>query len=129
MWEKVQKEEQRKRAERIAAEASPAQSDSDEGCSPPAPADSIVNVAPLAGPEAGAIQKIKLVVRGEEGDLKLQARLSTTTSSICRHYCHKYNIDGSRAENMKLYFDGEPFGPDTEIRDLDLEDGDLVDVR
>lgn len=93
-----------------------------------APAADEVDVAPLEPPTADTVDKIKFTVRGEEGNLRLQVRLTTTAGSICRHYCNKYNITGPRAENMKLYFDGESFDPDTQISEMDLEAGDLVDV-
>lgn len=102
----------------------------DGGDGTPGPGSASDNeVAPIPEPPAtNAVDKIKLTVRGEEGNLRLQAKLTTTAGSICRHYCNKYHITGPRAESMRLYFDGESFEPDTEIGDMDLEAGDLVDV-
>lgn len=110
---------------------SPAPDEEDEVPQSPAPvAAGDDEVAPLMEPpDTDAVDKIKFTVRGEEGNLRLQVRLSTTAGSICRHYCNKYGITGSRADSMRLHFDGESFDPDTQISEMDLEPGDLVDVN
>lgn len=132
IWRKVQDEEERKRRERIAAEMSPAPDadDGEAGSPAPVPASDDDGTAPLVEPPTeDTVEKIKFTVRGEEGNLRLQVRLSTTAGSICRHYCNKYGITGARADNMRLHFDGESFDPETEISEMDLEPGDLVDVN
>lgn len=132
IWRKIQDEEERKRRERIAAEMSPEPDaeDGESGLPAPAAASDDDSVAPpVELPTEDTVEKIKFIVRGEEGNLRLQVRLTTTAGSICRHFCNKFGITGARADNMRLHFDGESFDPETEISEMDLESGDLVDVN
>lgn len=51
-----------------------------------------------------------------------------TAKTLCKYYAKKRNLDDSVATTLRLSLDGETIDPSTKVEDMDVEDGDQVDV-
>lgn len=73
--------------------------------------------------------KVRLKLRGAEGEHALKAGRDTKISTLLKYYCMKHSLAHEVAESMYIDLDGERFEGDATVEDLDVEDGDLVDVK
>lgn len=75
------------------------------------------------------VSKTRLILRGEQGEHKLNVEPDVTAGRLLRYYCAKAGI-GSGLDPVKyrLELDGDVIALGTEIRHMGVEDGDLIDV-
>lgn len=130
VWEKVQELQRKAERERLFGDdddfgASPTGSPSKSKAGSPAPDTAAASVPEPVEDE----NKVKMKLRGAAGELNTRATKETKVSTLIKYYCTKFNIAADRAAGMYLDLDGEQFTGDSTVNDLDLEDGDMVDVK
>ncbi|WOO77048.1 Ubiquitin-like protein pmt3/smt3 [Vanrija pseudolonga] len=78
-------------------------------------------------PPADETQRVRIIVRGAKGDeIRFATKVTTPASTILKYYCSKSGI----AEiGLSLWWDGEAVEPTTTLEELDVENGDIVEVR
>jgi len=54
--------------------------------------------------------------------------VTVTAAVIIKWYCIRAKVDAAETEGRRLQFDGELIEPDTAVKDMEVEDKDLVDV-
>lgn len=74
------------------------------------------------------IKKIKICLQGAWGSTKFGVIPEVTGLALAELYCEKNQKDIKIARTLKLYFDGELIGVEATAEQIDLDDGDLVDV-
>lgn len=85
--------------------------------------------SPTPPPLEESDNRVKIKLQGRAGEVKIATNRAAKVLTLCRYYCKKAGLDPNKASNMNLRFDGEKFGPDASVEDMDIEDGDMVDVE
>lgn len=112
-WERLEKEKREARMRLING-------------SPPPVESSQPDIAREDTPEAAAAKRLKL--SGGWGDYSIKVADTVKISSIAEYYCHKASKDAGLAGKIRLTFDGDVLDVDSTVGDLDVEDGDMIDV-
>ena len=92
--------------------------------------------AAQAEPEAGESSepvpeidnKSRFTLSGAEGDVQAIVQAHVTAKTLCKYYAKKRNLDESVVASLRLSLDGETMDPNTKVADMDVDDGDQVDV-
>jgi hypothetical protein len=71
---------------------------------------------------------IRFTLSGEEGSTQARVASHVLASALCKFYCKKLNLDMTMAAKLRLSLDGDAIDPDTKFGDMDVDDGDQVDV-
>ena len=58
----------------------------------------------------------------------MNAHEHVTATYMVKWYCQKANRDPAEAAGMHLKFDGDVIHPTTTVGDMDVENGDQIDV-
>ncbi|WWD17408.1 hypothetical protein CI109_101849 [Kwoniella shandongensis] len=73
---------------------------------------------------------IRFVIKDAKGgEVKLKVATNITANTVLRYYCQKVERPKTDANQMKLVLDGDVVEPDTPMGELDLSDGDMIEVR
>lgn len=96
-----------------------------DGDEPPLSDSTPTPSPPPEAPKDGG--KLRLVIRGAEGETRLSCATSLPVSKVCDFYSQKFNLRNPK--NICLNFDGEDFKGGVPMSALDLEDGDMVDIK
>ena len=118
-WERMEREKQRERRLLLVDGLSPLKADR-------SPSPDVDTIEPLAEPVRA--NKIRLSLRGKWGEFRMNVIGETTALMLVKWYCSKAGKDQSEAEGLRLEFDGEKIEPGAMVRDLEVEDRDLLDV-
>jgi hypothetical protein len=86
------------------------------------------DVQPAAAP-APEVKKIKISLRGAWGTYKISVPIRTTGIQLAEVYCDKSDRDVGLAKGVRLMFDGDKIGAEETLEDLDMDDGDQIDVE
>lgn len=73
--------------------------------------------------------KTRVCLRGTWGSFKVNVAAFVHVTTLTQVYCAKASKDASLAKGLKLQFDGDTLSPETTVGDLDMEDGDIIDVE
>jgi hypothetical protein len=73
-------------------------------------------------------KKVRFTLAGAQGDIQASVLPHVTARSLCKYYVKKTNMDPSLAVSMRLSWDGETIDPEMKFEELDVDDGDQVDV-
>jgi hypothetical protein len=85
--------------------------------------------AEAADTPSGAKTSVKLILRGRDGEeTKRTIPLSTTAKALVAFFCKSWGKSKEESLKYRLELDGEGVAGDTLLGQLDLEDGDMVDV-
>jgi hypothetical protein len=74
-------------------------------------------------------KKVKLCLRGPWGDVKLGILESIPFDTLAKAYCMKTKKAETLASKITFSFDGETIGRYSTVGELDIEDGDMIDVH
>lgn len=118
-WERLEKEKQRDR-ERMLYDGSPPLEVGDS------PDLEIQPVDPL--PEPSRTKKLRLTLRGQWGEFRMNIIGDIDAAALVKWYCMKAGQEQSKADALSVQFDGEKIAPGTMVKDVDVEDKDLVDI-
>ncbi|KAK8864294.1 hypothetical protein IAR55_001540 [Kwoniella newhampshirensis] len=88
---------------------------------------STLDSAPPPTTEENSVRFVVKDVKG--GEVKLKVALNITANTVLRFYCKKINRPRDDAAKMRLILDGDAVEPDTPMGELDLSDGDMLEVR
>jgi hypothetical protein len=94
---------------------------------PLAPSSPPPTSTPAVEEPESADNKIKVKLRGHPGTINLHTAMTSKVLTILRFYCTKFSLTADPA-NMYLGFDGEKFTGDSCLGDMEIEDGDLIEV-
>ncbi|ODQ51738.1 hypothetical protein SAICODRAFT_31100 [Saitoella complicata NRRL Y-17804] len=72
-------------------------------------------------------QYLKILLRGKDGDLKLKVKPTDTAAKLAKFYRAQKKI--SEGVKVTLVIEGDDVGNEEEVGDMDVEDGDMVEVR
>lgn len=72
--------------------------------------------------------RIKLHIRAGNQTIIMSVKSTTKCKSIIETFLRKTGRSASASKSARLRVDGEKLDPESEIGEMDLEDGDLVDV-
>ncbi|BFZ62745.1 hypothetical protein YB2330_003855 [Saitoella coloradoensis] len=72
-------------------------------------------------------QYLKILLRGKDGDLKLKVKPTDTGAKLAKFYRAQKKI--SEGVKVTLVIDGDDVGNEEEVGDMDVEDGDMIEVR
>lgn len=72
--------------------------------------------------------KSRFTLSGAEGDVQAIVQSHVTAKTLCKYYAKKKGLDEKVAATLRLSLDGEVIDPDTKVQDMDVDDGDQVDV-
>lgn len=73
--------------------------------------------------------KVKVCLRGSWGEVKLAIAPSISFDTLAKAYCMKRNREDKFAPRITFSFDGDNIGRYTTVGELDIEDGDMIDVH
>ncbi|WVQ83196.1 hypothetical protein IAT38_005335 [Cryptococcus sp. DSM 104549] len=99
----------------------------DDDNAPASPSGAAREVSATPAPENG--ETILIHVRGSNGEARLRVRKTVTAGKVLKHYCTKVGLSKDDVEKLQLVFDGSGVDPEDKVGDLDVEDGDMLDVR
>ena len=68
-------------------------------------------------------------MRGAWGEVKLGIAHSIAFDTLAKAYCMKMKREEKHAANISFSFDGETIGRYSTVGELDVEDGDMIDVH
>lgn len=108
--------------------------DSDDGkTANPAPIAaaerSAIASAEPAEPAEPEVAKIVLKLRGKGGEANLAVKPSVTARLMLKSYARKLGLAKGQEANFRLALDGETIAPDTQVKDMDVETGDMLEVE
>jgi len=66
-------------------------------------------------------------IKCDWGNERLALHPTHTVKKLLMHYCKKKQKE-DQIHRLKLSFDGEIHGPETTVEELDLENGDQIDL-
>ncbi|ORY32530.1 hypothetical protein BCR39DRAFT_557517 [Naematelia encephala] len=72
--------------------------------------------------------KKRLVLRGSQGQVKINAEPGVIAQTLVSFYCRKTGLPEEAKGKMHLEIDGERVDPDVRVEHMDVEAGDLLDV-
>jgi hypothetical protein len=122
-YERSQAKEREERAQRFA------EPKASTGDTPTRPTHDTVAAA-VAPPSEDGKAPIKLTLRGAAGaEVKVLATADMKAIKLLRWYCRKTGKDDGDAHGLALEFDGEEIDHTTTVGDMDVESGDMLDVR
>jgi hypothetical protein len=112
-WDKIQREEAEARASLLAG----------------GPGDDTEPPADIPSPELPdpSTDTIKIKLRGSAGEVAVSTKQVNSAVTLVRYYCSKFGLtyEGS---GLCLILDGERVENNTTVEEMDLDDGDMVDV-
>jgi hypothetical protein len=83
----------------------------------------------VAVPSPKPEKKVKLCLRGAWGEVKLAIAHSIPFDTLAKAYCMKTKKEEKFASKISFSFDGETIGRYVTVGELDIEDGDMIDVH
>lgn len=86
------------------------------------------NASQSSEPIPDADHKSRFTLSGAEGDVQALVQSHVTAKTLCKYYAKKKNLDEGVAATLRLSLDGDIMDPATKVEDMDVDDGDQVDV-
>jgi hypothetical protein len=72
--------------------------------------------------------KSRFTLSGAEGDVQALVQSHVTAKTLCKYYAKKKGLEEGVAATLRLSLDGDIIDPSTKVEDMDVDDGDQVDV-
>ncbi|KAK4684823.1 hypothetical protein P7C73_g5346, partial [Tremellales sp. Uapishka_1] len=120
-YERLEQEKKQARAARLAALKSPSPS--------PDPGSRSRNGSPNLTPTT-AVVKVKLTLKDNHGrEAKVRLSHGTTAGAMLKWFCKKTGRSMDDAETLALVIEGEAVDRNTKIEDMDVDEGDQIDVE
>ena len=80
-------------------------------------------------PEKEPEKRTKISLRGASGTYVVRVADYVTGTTLAKVFCEKAGKPASEVEKLRLTFDGDRIESETTVKELDLEDGDIIDVE
>lgn len=90
---------------------------------------SAIASAEPAEPAEPEVAKIVLKLRGKGGEANLAVKPSVTARLMLKSYARKLGLAKGQEANYRLVLDGEAIALDTQVKDMDVETGDMLEVE
>ena len=72
--------------------------------------------------------KIVLKLCGKAGEARFNVRSNVTAGSLLRVYVKRVKLPKGADQGLRLVWDGETVGNDVQVKDMDVEAGDQLEV-
>lgn len=136
IWEKFERQRKAEQARLLGVDTSEEAADgTDNNGSPRRVASGSPDTSGTAGgasteapaKPADETQRVRIIVRGAKADeIRFATKVTTPASTILKYYCSKSGIDET---GLSLWWDGEAVEPTSTLEELEVENGDIVEVR
>ncbi|KAL1413537.1 hypothetical protein Q8F55_001311 [Vanrija albida] len=125
IWDSIERKRKEEQARLFGGESSLGGA-SDEGTLRVASGSPDHATAAPAAPAVDEGQRVRIMVRGTKGEIRFATKVTTLASTIIKYYCKKSEIDET---GLSMYWDGEVVPPDTSLEAIEVENGDIVEIR
>lgn len=91
-------------------------------------AEEEANASQSSEPVPETDRKVRFTLAGANGEVQAVVQPHVTAKALCKYYAKKSGMDETEGLDLRLSLDGDVIDPNTKFEDMDVDEGDQVDV-